>query len=157
MRISDWSSDVCSSDLVSKFKALAGAGIVLDVNTGEVLAMVSLPDFNPNNIADATEDELRNNVTQSVYELGSTFKPIAIAAAIDMGVETSMSKRFDATKPIKVGRYTIHDDPGDEQWRWLNIPETLLYSSNIASARHAAAIRPARTISQTQVEGRGLE
>src|SRR3546814_3434091 len=90
MRISDWSSDVCSSDLVSKFKALAGAGIVLDVNTGEVLAMVSLPDFNPNNIADATEDELRNNVTQSVYELGSTFKPIAIAAAIDMGVETSM-------------------------------------------------------------------
>src|SRR3546814_3647976 len=83
MRISDWSSDVCSSDL-------SGAGIVLDVNTGEVLAMVSLPDFNPNNIADATEDELRNNVTQSVYELGSTFKPIAIAAAIDMGVETSM-------------------------------------------------------------------
>src|SRR3546814_5184272 len=104
MRISDWSSDVCSSDLVSKFKALAGAGIVLDVNTGEVLAMVSLPDFNPNNIADATEDELRNNVTQSVYELGSTFKPIPIAAALDMGVETSMSTRFDATKPIKVGR-----------------------------------------------------
>ncbi|RIA47068.1 cell division protein FtsI (penicillin-binding protein 3) [Hephaestia caeni] len=122
---------------VTKFQALAGGGVVLDVNTGEVLAMVSLPDFNPNNIADATEDELRNNVTQSVYELGSTFKPIAIAAAIDMGVETSMSKRFDATKPIKVGRYTIHDDPGDEQWRWLNIPETLIYSSNIATARIA--------------------
>src|SRR3546814_7643789 len=106
--------------------------------------MVSLPDFNPNNIADATEDELRNNVTQSVYELGSTFKPIAIAAAIDMGVETSMSKRFDATKPIKVGRYTIHDDPGDEQWRWLTIPETLIYSSNIATARIADELGAAR-------------
>src|SRR3546814_16363529 len=92
MRISDWSSDVCSSDL-----------------------------------------------------LGSTFKPIAIAAAIDMGVETSMSKRFDATKPIKVGRYTIHDDPGDEQWRWLNIPETLIYSSNIATARNADELGAERT------------
>src|SRR3546814_9055749 len=87
--------------------------------------MVSLPDFNPNNIADATEDELRNNVTQSVYELGPTFKPIAIAAAIDLGAETSMSKRFDATKPIKVGRYKLHDEPADEQWRSLNILERL--------------------------------
>jgi cell division protein FtsI (penicillin-binding protein 3) len=122
---------------VSTFQAKAGAGIVLDVHTGEVLAMVSLPQFNPNRIKDATEDELRNNVTQSVFELGSTFKPITVAAAIDMGVETSMSKRFDATKPLKVGRFTIHDDPGDEQERWLNIPETLIYSSNIATARIA--------------------
>src|SRR3546814_16461182 len=97
--------------------------------------MVSLPDFNPNNIADATEDELRNNVTQSVYELGSTFKPIAIAAAIDMGVETSMSTRFDATKPIKVGRSTTPDDPGHEHCGGLNIPDTLNYPSHIQTAR----------------------
>src|SRR3546814_7311186 len=79
---------------VSKFKALAGAGIVLDVNTGEVLAMVSLPDFNPNNIADATEDELRHNVTQSVYEMGTTFHPNSTPADLDIGVENSMSTRF---------------------------------------------------------------
>src|SRR3546814_1893344 len=48
-----------------------------------------------------------------------------------------MSKRLEAPKPLKVGRYTFHDDPGDEQWRWLNIPETLIYSSNIATARIA--------------------
>ena len=63
--------------------------------------------------------------------------PVAMAAAIDFGVVTDMSRRFDATVPIKVGGYTIHDDRGHEQKRWLNIPETLIYSSNIATARIA--------------------
>ncbi|MBY0583218.1 MAG: penicillin-binding protein 2 [Sphingomonas sp.] len=119
------------------FKARGAAGVLLDVHTGEVLSMVSLPVFNPNHVKGSTEDQLRNNVTQSVYELGSTFKPITMAAAIDSGVVTSMARRFDATQPIKVGRFTIHDDRGDEQERWLDIPETLIYSSNIATARIA--------------------
>ncbi len=115
-------------------QARGAAGVVLDVHTGEVVAMTSLPSFNPNQLGGPPP---RNNVTQSVYELGSTFKPIAVAAAIDSGTITSMSRRFDATAPMKVGRFTIHDDPGDEQFRWLNIPETLIYSSNIATARIA--------------------
>jgi cell division protein FtsI (penicillin-binding protein 3) len=125
------------SELGSAMNALqarGAAGVVMDVATGEVMAMVSLPSFNPNAINGAPP---RNNVTQSVYELGSTFKPIAVAAAIDSGTITSMSRRFDATQPLHVGRFTIHDDPGDEQFRWLNIPETLIYSSNIATARIA--------------------
>ena len=119
------------------FKAKDATGVVLDVHTGEVLAMVSLPVYNPNKLTGTTSDALRNNVTQSVYELGSTFKPITAAAAIESGTVTSMARRFDATAPIKVGRFTIHDDRGDEQKRWLNIPETLIYSSNIATARIA--------------------
>lgn len=119
------------------FKAKAATGLVLDVNTGEVIAMVSLPVFNPNKLKGTSSDALRNNVTQSVYELGSTFKPITMAAAINDGVVTSMARRFDATVPLQVGRFTIHDDRGDEQRRWLNIPETLIYSSNIATARIA--------------------
>ncbi len=119
------------------FQAKGGAGVILDVQTGEIVSMVSLPVFNPNHVKGATQDELRNNVTQSVYELGSTFKPITMATAIDDGVVTSMARRFDATQPIKVGRFTIHDDRGDEQKRWLDIPETLIYSSNIATARIA--------------------
>lgn len=126
------------------FHARGAAGIVLDVHTGEVVAMVSLPVFNPNHVKGATQDELRNNVTQSVYELGSTFKPITVATAIETGVVTSMARRFDATKPLQVGRFTIHDDRGDEQKRWLDIPETLIYSSNIATARIADEIGPAR-------------
>ena len=119
------------------FKAKDATGIVLDVRTGEVIAMVSLPVYNPNKLSGTSIDALRNNVTQSVYELGSTFKPITAAAAIESGTVTSMARRFDATVPLKVGRFTIHDDRGDEQKRWLNIPETLIYSSNIATARIA--------------------
>jgi cell division protein FtsI (penicillin-binding protein 3) len=126
------------------FQARAAAGIVMDVHTGEVVAMVSLPTYNPNRVGMAGLEQLRNATTQSVYELGSTFKPIAMATAIDTGVVTSMARRFDATQPLKVGGFTIHDDRGHEQKRWLNIPETLIYSSNIATARIADEVGAAR-------------
>ena len=121
------------------FQAQAAVGIVEDVHTGEIIAMTSMPQFNPNRIKDATPDELRNNATQSVFELGSTFKPITMAEAIESGTVTSMARRFDATKPLHVGRYTIHDLDSDPK-RWLNIPETLIYSSNVATARIADLI-----------------
>lgn len=120
------------SQAMTSFQAQGAAGLILDVDTGEVLAMVSLPSFNPNRIEG---DVPLNNVTQSVYELGSTFKPIAAATAIDTGVVTSMSRRFDATEPLRIGRFAIRDDHA--QNRWLNIPETLVHSSNIATARIA--------------------
>ncbi|MBO9624590.1 MAG: penicillin-binding protein 2 [Sphingomonas sp.] len=119
---------------MTDLQARGAGGVILDVRTGEVLAMTSLPSFNPNALQGSPPP---NNVTQSVYELGSTFKPIAVAAAIDSGTITSMARRFDATKPLHIGRFAINDDPGDEQFRWLNIPETLIYSSNIATARIA--------------------
>lgn len=121
---------------MTTFSARGGGGIVLDVHTGEVLAMVSLPTFNPNRVGMSGTDQLRNLTTQSVFELGSTFKPITMATAIDTGVVTSMDARFDATHPLQVGRYTIHDERGDPK-RWLNMPETLIYSSNVATARVA--------------------
>jgi len=124
---------------MATFQAKAAVGIVEDVHTGEIVAMTSMPQFNPNRIKDATPDELRNNATQSVFELGSTFKPITMAEAIESGTVTSMARRFDATKPLHVGRFTIHDLPSDPK-RWLNIPETLIYSSNVATARIADLI-----------------
>lgn len=117
------------------FKAKGAAGVMLDVHTGEVIAMVSFPAYNPNKVGGASQDGLRNNVTQSVYELGSTFKPITMAAAIDSGVVTSMSRRFDARAPLKIGRFQIKDD--HPQRRYLDIPETLVHSSNIVTARIA--------------------
>ncbi len=74
-------------------------------------------------------------MTSATYELGSTFKPITMAAAIDSGTVTSMAKRFDATQPLAIDGYKIHDHDG--QNRWLDIPETLIHSSNIATARIA--------------------
>ncbi len=128
---------------MGNFSARGAGGIVLDVATGEVVAMVSLPTFNPNRVGMAGSEELRNITTQSVYELGSTFKPITMATAMDTGVVTSFARRFDATHPLKVGNYTIHDERGDPK-RWLNMAETLIYSSNIATARVADEIGPQR-------------
>ena len=128
---------------MTNFSARGGGGIVLDVHTGEVMAMVSLPTFNPNRVGMAGSEQLRNVTTQSVFELGSTFKPITMAAAIDNGVVTSMARRFDATHPLQVGRFTIHDERGDPK-RWLNMAETLIYSSNVATARVADEVGPQR-------------
>jgi cell division protein FtsI (penicillin-binding protein 3) len=121
-------------------QAQGAAGIILDANTGEVLAMASLPVFDPNKLG--KDDTGRgNDVVQSRYELGSTFKPLSIGAAMDAGVVTSMSKRYDATAPLQVGRFKIKDD--HPLRRWLNVPETLVHSSNIATARIADEMGPA--------------
>ncbi|NIJ33847.1 peptidoglycan D,D-transpeptidase FtsI family protein [Sphingomonas oligoaromativorans] len=120
---------------VQKFTAAGGEGLVLDVRTGEVIAMTSFPTFNPNDPGATPIAALKNNATQSVYELGSTFKAITIANAIDSGVVTSMTKKYDATQPLQIGRYKIHDDhPAN---RWLNVPEMMVLSSNIVTARIA--------------------
>ena len=116
-------------------QALGATGLVMDVRTGEMVALVSLPVFNPNKIGQSDPEAFRNNVTQSVYELGSTFKPITMAGAMDAGVITSLSKRYDATAPLQVGKFKIKDD--HPMNRWLNVPETLVHSSNIITARIA--------------------
>jgi len=131
------------SRAMTTFSARGAAGLVLDVNTGEVISMVSLPVFNPNRVGMSGSEQLRNNTVQSVYELGSTFKPITVATALEFGVVKDISRRFDATAPLHVGRFTIHDEAGDPK-RWLNMPETLIYSSNIATARIADELGPQR-------------
>jgi cell division protein FtsI (penicillin-binding protein 3) len=127
-------------------QAIGAAGIVLDVHTGEVVAMVSLPVYNPNKPqGDRNDAQWRNSVTQSVYELGSTFKPLTMANAMDVGVVTSLARRYDASAPLKVGGYAIHDEHSDG--RWLNVPEALVYSSNIVTARIADQLGQERTAS----------
>jgi len=117
------------------YAAKAAAGIILDVDTGEVLALASLPSFNPNHVDPASLQYAANQVTYRFYELGSTFKPLTVAAAIDAGVVTDLSKRYDATEPLQVGGFKIRDT--HSQRRWLNVPEALVHSSNIVTARIA--------------------
>ena len=123
------------ANAMSSHQALGATGLVMDIHTGEMIAMVSLPVFNPNKIGQSDPESIRNNVTQSVYELGSTFKPITMAGAMDAGVVNSLSKRYDATAPLQVGKFKIKDDHPLN--RWLNVPETLVHSSNIVTARIA--------------------
>lgn len=115
--------------------AKGAAALILDANTGEVVSMASLPVFDPNKLTADTMDARRNDVVQSVYELGSTFKPLAVAAAMQAGAVTSMAERFDATVPLGVDGFRIHDDHALK--RWLNVPEILIHSSNIGTARIA--------------------
>ena len=115
--------------------ALGAAGIVLDVDTGEVLALASLPEFNPNRIDEEGASLMFNRVTNQVYELGSTFKPLTIAAAIDRGIVTDLAKRYPASEPIQIGRFSIRDQK--PKGATLNVPEAMIYSSNIVTARVA--------------------
>ncbi len=119
---------------VAEFKAVGGSGIIMDVNTGEVVALVSLPDFDPNDPTAAPTDNRFNRVTLGTYEIGSVFKIFTVAMALDEHV-TSMTGGYDATNPIKIGRFTIHDDHA--QRRWLSVPEIFMYSSNIGAAKMA--------------------
>src|SRR5690606_38665266 len=111
--------------------AVGAAGIVLDVDTGEVMALASLPSFDPNKIDADGARNMFNRVTNQVYELGSAFKPLTVAAAIDAGTITDLSRRYPA-RPLRIGGFTIHDD--ENLGPTLNVPETLIHSSNIVTA-----------------------
>nr|WP_119084710.1 penicillin-binding protein 2 [Altererythrobacter sp. B11] len=115
--------------------AVGAAGIVLDVDTGEVVALASLPEFDPNKIDAQGERNMFNRVTNQVYELGSTFKPLTVAAAIDDGVVTDLSRRYQANRPLQVGKFRIHDS--HIIGATLNVPEALIHSSNIVTAQVA--------------------
>ncbi len=117
-----------------EFSAKAIAGIVIDVQSGEVVAMASLPDFDPNSPTVTVKKETLNRNTAGVYELGSTFKAFTAAMVLDSGV-ADMDTRYDATKPIKVGGFKINDFKG--QKRKLTVPEVFVYSSNIGAAKMA--------------------
>ena len=117
-----------------EFQAIAAAGLVLDVRTGEVVALVSLPDFDPNNPVDAQRDENINRINVGVYEMGSTLKALTVAMALDSG-RFNINSTFDARAPLQFGRQRIRDFRG--QNRILNVPEVFVHSSNIGTARMA--------------------
>ena len=121
---------------VEYFSAIGGAGLVLDIRTGEVLAMVSLPDFDPNR--QATIDERQaNRASLLVAEMGSTFKLLTLATALDKGV-AQLSSPFDASAPIKVAGHRIRDYRGKD--RALSAAEVVVHSSNIGAALMAQKI-----------------
>jgi cell division protein FtsI (penicillin-binding protein 3) len=123
---------------ITEFNGIGGAGVVIDVNTGEVLSMVSLPDYDANDVGAATMDQRFNRVTVGVYEPGSTFKLLTASMALEHGLQTWQG--YDASQPIRAGRFTITDYRG--KGRWLALPEILAYSSNLGAARMAAAVGP---------------
>jgi cell division protein FtsI (penicillin-binding protein 3) len=120
-----------------KFKAKAAAGLVTDVNTGEIVAMVSVPDYDPNDPREALDKDRINRLTTGVYEMGSTFKALTLAMALDSGKYT-LGSQLDARAPLQYGRFRINDFHA--QRRVLTLPEVFTYSSNIGTARMALGL-----------------
>jgi cell division protein FtsI (penicillin-binding protein 3) len=120
-----------------KFKAKASSGVILNVNTGEIVALVSEPDYDPNNPREANDPSRINRLTTGVYEMGSTFKVLTVAMTLDSGKAT-LASTFDASHPLQYGRFAIHDY--EPMHRALSVPEIFTYSSNIGAARMALAV-----------------
>lgn len=121
---------------VETFQAIGAAGLVMDVHTGEVIAMVSLPDFDPNHVADDPPEARFNRTTLGVYEMGSTFKSFNTAMALDAGVKATDT--FDARSSIHIGRFTITDYHATG--RVLTVEQIFEHSSNIGSAKMAMSL-----------------
>jgi cell division protein FtsI (penicillin-binding protein 3) len=122
---------------VSLNNAIGGSGIVINVETGEVLALVSLPDYDPHHINEASDRQRFNQATLGVYEMGSTFKVFTLAMAFD-GKYVNVNDAFDVGIALKVGRHQIHDFKG--RGGILSVPEILMYSSNIGTAQIAMKV-----------------
>lgn len=122
---------------IKKYGAEGATSILMDVNTGEIISMLSLPDYNPNENISPSEKEQFNFATKGLYEPGSVFKVFNAALGLESG-EVKLSDRFDATKPLKLRYNTIKDFRGEN--RWLTLEEILIYSSNIGSAQIALKI-----------------
>jgi len=122
---------------IEKFKAKAGAGMILDVNTGEVVALASLPDYDPNNPVDALAPDRINRIMVGVYEMGSTFKAFTVAIGLDTGV-ANPSSTFDARVPYQLGYRTIKDYHAAR--KILTLVEVFQHSSNIGTAKLAESV-----------------
>ena len=124
---------------MARFQAKAAAGIVMDVNNGEILGLSSMPDFDPNEPGSGQKDALFNRATLGVFEMGSTLKLFTMAAALDTG-KASIASTYDVREPIAEGPFTIRDT--HPQDRVLTMSEVLMHSSNIGTvmiARQAGA------------------
>ncbi|MBN3866683.1 peptidoglycan D,D-transpeptidase FtsI family protein [Gluconobacter kondonii] len=125
-----------------EFSAIGASAIVMDVRTGEILAMVSLPDYDANDFGHAPNDARFNRAVTGMYEPGSTFKLQTAAMGLQLGV-VHIWDRF-STIPIRVGRFTIRDMKTDHFAPWLSLPGVLAFSSNPAAAHIALDVGATR-------------
>ncbi len=122
---------------VKHFDAAGAAAILMDVNTSEVIALVSLPDYDPNRSVNPNSRSYFNMATKGVYEPGSVLKVFNAAMSLESG-KVKVADKFDATEPLKLKYNVIKDYRGEN--RWLSVPEIMVHSSNIGSARMALKV-----------------
>ncbi|MEA3032184.1 MAG: hypothetical protein QOH86_200, partial [Sphingomonadales bacterium] len=123
---------------MTEFSAIGAAGVVMDVHTGEVLAMTSLPDLNPNIAGQGSPEARFNRATLGVYELGSTFKPFTVGMAMDSGVVKSVGQMYNCPHEFHYGKVVVHDT--HPFGRACSVAEIMKESSNIGTAQIAAQV-----------------
>jgi cell division protein FtsI (penicillin-binding protein 3) len=122
-------------DAMDHFSAIGAAGVVMDVHTGEILAMTSLPSLNPNIPGQATPDQVFNRATLGVFELGSTFKPFTLAMAMDSGVVSGPGQMYNCPQVLPAYGHLVHDT--HPFGRQCSVAEIMMESSNIGMAQIA--------------------
>jgi len=115
---------------IASFDAIGGAGLVLDAHSGEVLAMASLPSFQPDEVGTANPEARFNRASLGIYEMGSVFKIFTTAMVLDQGL-VRLADRFDVSEPIRAARFVIRDFK--PKHRPLSVAEIFIYSSNIGT------------------------
>ena len=137
--------------IVEKHRAKAAGAVVLDVQTGEVLALANWPTYNPNSRSNLSGEQLRNRVLTDTFEPGSTIKPFAISLALEKGLvqpNTSMS----IGKSMVVGKKAITDT---HQYQVLTVSEIVQKSSNIGTVKMAMQLQPQEMWEMFQAIGLG--
>jgi cell division protein FtsI (penicillin-binding protein 3) len=129
-------------DALTKYSAIGAAGVVMDIHTGEVLAMTSLPQLNPNAAGQGTDEARFNRATLGVYELGSTFKPFTVAMAMDSGIIKSFGKIYNCPQELHVYGHVVHDT--HPFGRACTVAEIMKESSNIGTAQIADQVGATR-------------
>ena len=130
------------SDAMTHFSAIGAAGVIMDIHTGEILALTSLPQLNPNAAGQGSPEARFNRATLGVYELGSTFKPFTVAMAMDAGVIKSMGQMYNCPQQLHVAGRTINDT--HPFGRACSVAEIMKESSNIGTAQIADQLGPTR-------------
>ncbi len=120
---------------MTEFSAIGAAGVVMDIHTGEVIAMTSMPSYNPNIAGKNSPDQMFNRATLGVYELGSTFKPFTVAMAMDAGVVKSVGQVYNCPQELHVYGQIVHDT--HPFGRACTVSEIMMESSNIGMAQIA--------------------
>lgn len=125
------------ADAMKRYEAIAASGVIMNAKTGEIVALSSLPDYNPNDAQEALMPDRINRITTGTYEMGSTFKAFTLAMALDSG-QFRLEDKVDARGALRIGSHSISDFHGKN--RILDLMEVFIYSSNIATAKIALAL-----------------
>ena len=133
---------------IDKTQAKAGAVVVADVNTGEIIALANAPTYDPNDRSTVRFERVRNRVLTDQFEPGSTMKPFAIAKALDMGIIDPLTTIQTAPGKLTIGDRTIGDT---HDYGLLTVAEVVAKSSNIGTAKIALEISP-QTLYETYSE-----